>query len=130
MGELEFLQTISRESIAVVTVIILILLVIRPKDKQIEENHKELFEKNRQMEKLLKSNEVMTDQTRQINENIAVVVNTQAEHITSLVKDVGSISDTMKEISGELQSLSHSQYKLEKGQEELWEELVQLKKGE
>jgi uncharacterized protein YoxC len=116
MGELEILHSIAQESIAIATTILLIVLLLRPKDRQLDEKTNALFEKNKQIETLLITNQELAQHTKSM-----------ADNVTKLVNDVGSISSTMEKIADEMEVLSTNQAKLKDGQDELWKEVVRLK---
>lgn len=109
MEVIELINVIGRESIAILTTIVLIVLLLKPKDKQLDE-------KNKQIETLLVTNSELADHSR-----------TMVGNVSKLVDDVGSISKTMEKISEEMTVLSHNQRDLKNGQDELWREVVRLK---
>lgn len=116
MAEIEILQALGKESIAIITTIVLIVFLLRPKDKQLDEKTNALFEKNKQIETLLETNAELADHSKEM-----------ATSVTKLVSDVGSISRTMEKIADEMTILSKNQTELKDGQAELWKEVVRLK---
>ncbi|MDF3555491.1 hypothetical protein LAV92_27885 [Bacillus cereus] len=100
MTELELFNTFGKESIIFVAIILIWLLFVKPKDIQIEKKDAQILE-------LLESNRLV------VTENSETLAN---------------ISDTMKEISGELTNLNENQVKLKDGQDELWKEIIMIKK--
>lgn len=95
--------------------LILILLVVKPKDKQIEDKMNHITEQSVQMQSLLDTNKDLAEEVKRSNDQVE----------GTLVELTG----TMKEISSELSALGVNQEKLKDGQEELWKEIVQLKRG-
>ncbi|MGE7976683.1 hypothetical protein ACQKOK_28280 [Bacillus cereus] len=61
------------------------------------------------------------EQIKELLESNRLVVSENSETLAS-------ISDTMKEISGELTNLNENQVKLKDGQDELWKEIIMIKK--
>ncbi len=61
------------------------------------------------------------EQIKELLESNRLVVSENSETLAN-------ISDTMKEISGELTNLNENQVKLKDGQDELWKEIIMIKK--
>lgn len=76
-------------------------------------NH--ITEQSVQMQSLLDTNKDLAEEVKRSNDQVE----------GTLVELTG----TMKEISSELSALGVNQEKLKDGQEELWKEIVQLKRG-
>lgn len=115
MQELEVIQSFIKESLTLGVTLILILLLVKPKDKQIEEKMNYIAEQGVQIQALLETNKDLADEVKRSNDQVE----------GTLVE----LTITMKEISGELSALGVNQEKLKDGQEELWKEIVQLKRG-
>ncbi|MFA2595205.1 hypothetical protein ABR772_25450 [Bacillus cereus] len=115
MQELEILQVFLKESLTLGVTLILILLVVKPKDKQIEDKMNVINEQNVQLNSLIEVNKDLAEEVKRSNDQVE----------GTLVELTG----TMKEISSELSALGVNQEKLKDGQEELWREIVQLKRG-
>ncbi|WP_242278592.1 hypothetical protein [Bacillus cereus group sp. BfR-BA-01313] len=115
MQELEVLQVFLKESLTLGVTLILILLVVKPKDKQIEDKMNVINEQNVQLNTLIEVNKDLAEEVKRSNDQVE----------GTLVELTG----TMKEISSELSALGVNQEKLKDGQEELWREIVQLKRG-
>ncbi|HEF5065815.1 hypothetical protein [Bacillus paramobilis] len=115
MQELEIIQSFIKESLTLGVTLILILLVVKPKDKQIEDKMNHITEQSVQMQSLLDTNKDLAEEVKRSNDQVE----------GTLVELTG----TMKEISSELSALGVNQEKLKDGQEELWKEIVQLKRG-
>ncbi|MGN4692278.1 hypothetical protein [Bacillus cereus group sp. MYBK215-1] len=115
MQELEILQVFLKESLTLGVTLILILLVVKPKDKQIEDKMNVINEQNVQLNTLIEVNKDLAEEVKRSNDQVE----------GTLVELTG----TMKEISSELSALGVNQEKLKDGQEELWREIVQLKRG-
>ncbi|MEW4131917.1 hypothetical protein [Bacillus thuringiensis] len=115
MQELEIIQSFIKESLTLGVTLILILLVVKPKDKQIEDKMNVINEQNVQLNSLIEVNKDLAEEVKRSNDQVE----------GTLVELTG----TMKEISSELSALGVNQEKLKDGQEELWREIVQLKRG-
>ncbi|HDR8302769.1 TPA: hypothetical protein QC153_002122 [Bacillus cereus] len=115
MQELEVLQTFLKESLTLGVTLVIILLVVKPKDKQIEDKMGVINEQSLQMQSLIEVNKDLAEEVKRSNDQVE----------GTLVELTG----TMKEISSELSALGVNQEKLKDGQEELWKEIVQLKRG-
>lgn len=104
MSEVELITMFGKEGIALLTVVLIYFLFIKPKDKQVAE-------KDVQITELVETNRVI------VKENS---------------EQLGNIAGTLDKVSGELITLNKNQQELKIGQDELWDELVQLKqiKGE
>ncbi|WP_353856791.1 hypothetical protein [Bacillus sp. Bos-x628] len=100
MGELEFLQMISKESIVFVAIFVVYALFVKPKDEHIER-------KDMQISELMDLNRQIVDEN---SETLA------------------DISETMERISSELTSLNENQVKLKDGQDDLWKEIILIKR--
>lgn len=100
MTELELFEMLGKESIVFVAIILVWFLFVKPKDIQIER-------KDSQITELVETNRVI------VKENS---------------EQLGKISDTMDRISYELINLNANQTELKDGQDDLWKEVVQLKR--
>lgn len=100
MTELELFNLIGKESIVFVAIILIWLLFVKPKDIQLEK-------KDSQITELVETNRL--------------IVRENSEQLTK-------VSNTMERISTELITLNANQAELKNGQDDLWKEVVQLKK--
>ncbi|WP_324658916.1 hypothetical protein [Bacillus cereus] len=100
MTELELFNMVGKESIVFVAIILIWLLFVKPKDVQLEK-------KDGQIQELLESNRLV---------------------VTENSETLGNIAETMKGISSELTNLNENQVKLKDGQDELWREIIMIKK--
>lgn len=100
MTEVELLDMFGKESITFVAIILVWFLFVKPKDAQIDR-------KDTQITELVETNRVI------VKENS---------------EQLGKISGTMERISTELIALNENQTQLKDGQDDLWKEVVQLKK--
>lgn len=102
MTELELFNTLGKESIIFLSIILVWYLFVKPKDVQLEK-------KDTQITELVETNRVI------VRENS---------------EQLGKISITMDKISTELITLNANQNELKDGQDDLWKEVVQLKQLE
>lgn len=100
MTEVELFQLFGKESITFIAIILVWYLFVKPKDVQLDK-------KDHQLDELLDNNRKI------VSENS---------------ETLADISETMEKISSELTTLNVNQSKLKDGQDDLWREIVQLKK--
>ncbi|MDR7207608.1 hypothetical protein [Priestia megaterium] len=100
MNEMELFQMFGKEGVTFLAIILVYVLFVRPKDMQMDK-------KDAQITELVETNRLIV-----------------AENSEQL----GNISSTLEKISTEMTSLSENQKKLNDGQDELWKEIVYLKK--
>lgn len=100
MTEVELFNMLGKESIVFVAIILVWYLFVRPKDTQIEIKDKHITE-------LVETNRTI------VRENS---------------EQLSKISGTMEKISTELTTLNDNQHELKDGQDDLWREVVRLKR--
>lgn len=100
MTELDLVQTFGKEGVTIVTIILLYFLFIKPKDIQLDK-------KDTQITELVEANKLI------VSENS---------------EQLGNISKTLEKVASEMTTLSENQKRLGEGQDELWREIILIKK--
>ena len=100
MNEMELFQMFGKEGVTFLAIILVYFLFVRPKDVQMEKK----------------------------DAHITELVETNRLIVAENSEQLGNISSTLEKISTEMTSLSDNQKKLNEGQDELWKEIVYLKK--